>query len=532
MLSRVKRSRSLRLLVAVWLAVPLVLMATQTANAAGGVSAAQIKVTVAMPQAHDIRCGLVHLVDGADWKVQAGGWCQQTTPPEWGDPALADMTFEVRVTGLSGVGSSTTNTVQLPVSEVDDGWIGNTVKFGGAGDEVGAGWQALEVCVIITSTDGRDRSGQGCIPTSIGSEGEVAVECSLGTLQVPKIGQPLAQYEDFYSQWYSGVQFDFTPVAESGTWVAYAVVGPPGVASDGQPLGNATRRVPFADFGQSWTWGQASALASGLSVSIDSHEIDRGGIPVSIDLHVRRSAAYRKAWGEGPHEPQGAVIGVGIGRWIKGNRNQSRMIGGQHEGAIVGVNDPDRCNFYWGEKLWDDGAPGGTDDPAGPAPHDPGDNPEEGPEPPEVEQPLPPDGDPWWMGLFDLVRKLISAVTSLPGKIADAFGALFVPRPGFVSGKIDGLSEDLGDSGPGQYVSAVQRLVPSGAADGCAGPTLNLDVMGQSQQMQPLNACDGPRATLASASTVLIGVSSVLFGGLACVRAIGSGFGWRPGVAE
>lgn len=64
-----------------------------------------------------------------------------------------------------------------------------------------------------------------------------------------------------------------------------------------------------------------------------------------------------------------------------------------------------------------------------------------------------------------------------------------------------------------------------GGGSGCSGPTVNFQMNGVSQSLQPFQACTEPMSTVAAISNGVATVGIVLFGGLAMVRAIGSAFG-------
>lgn len=63
---------------------------------------------------------------------------------------------------------------------------------------------------------------------------------------------------------------------------------------------------------------------------------------------------------------------------------------------------------------------------------------------------------------------------------------------------------------------------------GCMGPELNWEFIGVT--IYPFNACEEPLATVASYAKAFATVLVVVFGGLACIRALGSGIGWSPGI--
>lgn len=105
----------------------------------------------------------------------------------------------------------------------------------------------------------------------------------------------------------------------------------------------------------------------------------------------------------------------------------------------------------------------------------------------------------------------------------------FVPDSAAFSDVINNVKDAWLDSTPGRWVQAIGNLVPSGGLSGCQGPPLNLDFKGVHVHERPFSACSGVGATAASFVNLVLSVGTVIAGGFACVRAVGSGFGWRPG---
>lgn len=140
--------------------------------------------------------------------------------------------------------------------------------------------------------------------------------------------------------------------------------------------------------------------------------------------------------------------------------------------------------------------------------------------------------------LLDLVRDLIDAVLGLPGLIADAIRALFVPDEGlgprmerireeFEGGTaVGGLMEAMGD-----FVGSVTGAFGSAAAaSGCNGPGLTapsvdiiqLDVT----EFHPLQSCTGPAATFRPIFYMLSSAAVALGGMFAVYNRVAELLGW------
>ena len=66
------------------------------------------------------------------------------------------------------------------------------------------------------------------------------------------------------------------------------------------------------------------------------------------------------------------------------------------------------------------------------------------------------------------------------------------------------------------------------AVGGCRGPLLDIDAFGLKYSAYPFSACEPPMSTAASWTHTIATVLVVVFGTLACIRALGSGIGWKP----
>jgi hypothetical protein len=104
----------------------------------------------------------------------------------------------------------------------------------------------------------------------------------------------------------------------------------------------------------------------------------------------------------------------------------------------------------------------------------------------------------------------------------------FVPDTAVLQGLITDVKDAWSDSTIGNWLGAFGGITPPTAAGGCAGPTVEFPVKGSEFSAQPLWACSGARATMAAVASGITSAGMVVFGGLGCLRALGSGFGWSP----
>lgn len=110
----------------------------------------------------------------------------------------------------------------------------------------------------------------------------------------------------------------------------------------------------------------------------------------------------------------------------------------------------------------------------------------------------------------------------------------FVPSSSAMTALSTRLKTAFSESAPGKWVGAIGGI--SSALNGtdtgdCLGPHIAWDKL-PGGGFYPFKACDGIMATIASITHLLATVTVSFFGGLACLRALGSGLGWNPGVGR
>lgn len=150
-----------------------------------------------------------------------------------------------------------------------------------------------------------------------------------------------------------------------------------------------------------------------------------------------------------------------------------------------------------------------------------------------------------WSAILDAVgwlSQIAGAIGSLAASIAgaiinalgDFFKWAFVPRSSAMQSAVGDMQSSWGNTSIGQWSTAVGQLVPtSSGSSSCDGPHLNVELhAGIRIDSYPLSTCAGWGATLAPIARLITTVGLVLFGGLAVVRGIGSGFGWSPAIGN
>ncbi|MFT4288689.1 hypothetical protein [Nocardioides sp.] len=223
--------------------------------------------------------------------------------------------------------------------------------------------------------------------------------------------------------------------------------------------------------------------------------------------------------------------------------------------ALVGVTDPTRCAYYWGDKIVD--VPDvDWDEPAGVLPEDA----DGSDEVPSYDDPVATsDGtcegfsltDPTsWAGagicvLVKLMGSLISAVLGLPAAIIelviDALKLLFIPTDFQSFNKLNNAVDDtnlaswrdgIESAGFGSSSGGVVgRTTDSGSSSDCMGPGFDLSGMEFGDEsvefgvIYPFAACDGKLADAASLVRTILLVMICLSVGFRVIGMIGTSIG-------
>lgn len=109
-----------------------------------------------------------------------------------------------------------------------------------------------------------------------------------------------------------------------------------------------------------------------------------------------------------------------------------------------------------------------------------------------------------------------------------ALKVAFVPDPVTVQTQTATIQQKFEDVGFSRITTAwLSTFEAAGGGSGCSGPTVQFQMSGVHQTLQPFNACSAPMSTVAGVSFAVSSIAIVLFGGLGIARAIAAGFGFN-----
>lgn len=188
-------------------------------------------------------------------------------------------------------------------------------------------------------------------------------------------------------------------------------------------------------------------------------------------------------------------------------------------GKVVALSE---CNAY--RVTFNVGTEGelSTPDPANPDPLPPvKPDPPTDPEGPQQDNACPPPFtwtslvNPWWY---------YKGMTC-------ALQEMFVPKPGAWTANINKINASWAGTSVAKWSSAVGGLGDQLRYQeaGCLGPRLLWKFQNKTMlDVYPFQACENPQKQWAGWSKGFLSAVIVVFGSLACLRAVGSGFGWKP----
>lgn len=564
MLMWLRRSRLLRLVLVTFM-VPLMLLTSSNAATAAGVwqkTRHQIDFDgIRGVSAYGtVRCDLETIRESVGrGDIQIRGVCRGSVDlsPGWAQPGEPGSPYRVRFVGDGCAGVSTEG---LLSDHSADGWARVAGQFGPY-SVGGSNCAPAEVCIALND-DKRSAGGEypwreSCAAVSMPV---LEAECLDGAVRVnaPVLAEPYDRFiytEQRQYDWHAWMQKATLgyEIPVEGTWRMYAVIGPPGLVQE------ETHPYQWEHYGTTSASAWATLRDIPYTGAVEPMRIittllDSSGAPLEGWIETALSQRWRQTAGNGPFAPDGQIMGVGIFR-VEGNLGLSARVPeveGSGPEAQVGVHDLGRCAFYWGDKLWDDGSPGGVDEPAGSLvqPSPPGEEP-----PVEDDDDQEPDESNWWSALLELMRQLVGAVFALPGKIISGIGGLlrdlFIPADGFLDDGLQELRDQADDSNIGDWndafaglfsagasgkagvpavggeslagrTSATAQSAPSGldfGGGGCQGPSVDIgriipDGMGSEMDtIHPFSACEGITAEMAGWSRLLSSLFIALFGG-------------------
>lgn len=207
------------------------------------------------------------------------------------------------------------------------------------------------------------------------------------------------------------------------------------------------------------------------------------------------------------------------------------------QGGDIGKTRPSTCLYWFGPKMYDDPV-SDIDEPAGVLLGGGDPDPVGVTDPPAIgaEQELIADEASWWKKMLAGLGVIAAAVLAVPALILSGLGAvlteLFVPSQAFMGAQTASVQTAWDGTSPAKYQTAITGQVFSGSASGCSGLPVAWSMSGETYSFTLLAACSGIMATVAAVCKLVLTAGLVLFGGLTCLRALGSGLGWNPGVGR
>lgn len=202
----------------------------------------------------------------------------------------------------------------------------------------------------------------------------------------------------------------------------------------------------------------------------------------------------------------------------------------------VGYTNPGKCTFWLGPQIrvsdhptfgyarpWGEMIESNEIDP-----------PAEVEQPPtQVEpEPVDPDTDLGLLGaILSILRSVWNAIKGIAGAIGDVLKDLFIPDSGFMDDAFKDLRDAWADTTIFNFADAFS--LPEATGMTCSGIPVEIPLPGGVQISERLGrSCDGPMATAATIVRSTLTAAVFVGGGIACLRGIGAGFGWRPSIGR
>jgi len=405
-----------------------------------------------------------------------------------------------------------------------------------------SGWSATEalagtcdpthVCInVVREGWGADEWLQNCTAVELDPEGvavDPALTCQGVTVEKPTLTTPVYKQSktgEYSWYWWRDVKFDTSSKPPGESWTAYVILGAATAKTSGTPLTNET--LPVGAVKQLTVFGVNDDGETSVNLTLNAGTFDAD--PTTL--------------------PTWDIIGAGY------IRNSVLEAGGSHSLApnalklpqasaaagLIGVHDSTRCSAYWGTKIatitantTDDPPsdlfyPADTEPPATTPPvTDPGAD--------EVDDSSPDTELGFWKSILAILRQIWNAISglasSIVGGVTGALSTLFIPDSVDLMDDVEQTKDAWSQSSVSTWSAAVTGQSFSMPSSGCGGIPVDLVLPGDVAVNMDLGAsCSGSIATAAGVVKAISTGATIVFGGLACMRALGSGFGWNPGIA-
>jgi hypothetical protein len=554
--------RRLRVLL-VFALVPITLLAApsvaEAATVYGTPHTAQIHLDTWQPQ-EDSDCALT-----AYYAVAPGSevvkWKLDCDSQFFGRSSDAETTVTFKGTVVDdSTGGTTCNAVDVKTTDGDGKASGArsfpSVEFGGSMCQVGT--VCLSQHKVIAHYPDSDYD-EVCTNLPLGPPPGAAAApstCAYGTVTRPALGDMYESNQDGIGRGYPtrNLSASITGTSADKGWIVYAVLKwPDDEDLSLWPITQLTQDQRAQQLAPSYVGSMFGGTTAGAT-SVITGPVFTGPrkAHTSEDPLLNRAIVVGvgvvAVEGDSTQEQQGDTIS-GLWQWVPRDASVEQS-GGARARDKLGLTDPSKCAFYWGEKIADvsdstvdnpigplsDDGGGGTGDTTEPTPDDPT------PTPPAAGDCTFSFSDPLtWAGggicvlvkmigkAVDVLGGIFQAVTGIPSAILSGLQALFVPSDGFIGSKIDAVKASWSDSPPGVIVGQLgdlPGLITPPAASSCQGVELplHMGLDGHESDVHPFDAC-GPRAGIASIARLAATVVVYLGAFLVAVRVIAAAFG-------
>ncbi|MGV1010418.1 MAG: hypothetical protein ACOYBY_17765 [Dermatophilaceae bacterium] len=486
------------------------------------------------------------------------GYCQVM------EASCTHLTYRVQATGCGSTGL-TSNTVGAVDGPHNSLWHVTMDQDGGAViPALPMSCDPTNACLKLTADDGA--YNEVCMPIALDPPKIVNGSCKYGTVHGMVVPGALMNTVNFTKWWGANA----TALIDGGAsqpdtphgWAPYVVVKQNDPSAT--PINYKSVRFP--------------GVYGGATVQVNTQvflQVSTG--TVGNQLAVPYSTSVSTSDGQTIPAVTGKVIGFGYVAHTSGSYWTVPTVVGS--AGLIGVTDPTRCAFYFGDKIAKTGLV--TDEPAGPLDAPAAPTPVDTHGDPNVALPDTPatcegdnsdsancsrDGLLTWIGkILALILQAIvavgDAIAGLVGAIIDGLTGMFVPSSNpFTSGLAlfqsdvdhsrlsdwtDGVSGAFGGSagthtGSGFSVGSAGVSEVGGSAasstaaasfttgGGCSGPGITWDYFGKAglpSTIHPVAACDGIAATAAGYSRTFLTVIVSVMGLVKCVSLLLVSFG-------
>lgn len=513
--------RRLRVLAAFFM-VPIVILATpQSASALGEWHTVEIGVPASgwtgdsVPSSIDTIDCAFSLQQTGTHSINVGtGFCIGLPDVTWGytQPGESGSSYEISVTGLTTAGASCAGSM---TSTLGPHPKNGTIRVAGtiSPGEIGVSssdCNVTEVCL--------DLGGLGanlCVTADIPAEVD----------EPATSGCPVGTPHAFYSV--ERAPHPSVPGAYEDTVYVNTTIAVSGVS---------TASWGFAARGYGGPGTQAQSLITSNKMPIMTQNVTDPGAPLyAVPAQIAGIEVYANHpaddWNRPPPDGNAMIQPVPGTHPIPPGRRT----------PYYGWSDSSHCRFYFGPQVLDDGNPATNGDVPfgnGTDPNPPGSGEDPGPSPvlDEPDVPPAPDEDTGFLGpmwaLLDWLKRWLNQLWAWIQDLGNWLAGLVVPETGYFETKWDGVDAKWAATTPSKYVEEFSSFTP-GSVSGCAGVPLQVTLPGGVGIDERLGAaCSGTMATSASVVRAAITAMVVVGGAFACVRALGSGLGWNPGVGR